>query len=114
MIAWENWKKAADLPARLKAEIEQFVLSATLFTDKRAKVTDWRGPKAAADAERLAFERDAEAAPPFVAATDASTTTAAETISVTIISGHMETNGSSSTMRIHNVFMELSPRGCLE
>jgi hypothetical protein len=48
-IAWENWKKlpAADLPARLKAEIEQFFLSATFFTDKRAKVMGWRGPRAA-------------------------------------------------------------------
>jgi len=29
---------AADLPARVKAEIEQFFLSVTLFTDKQAKV----------------------------------------------------------------------------
>ena len=85
----------------MKAEIEQFFLSATLFTDKQAKVTGWLGRKrhtnwstralpagtrsaldqadqgccsafrlrvAAAffaDAERLAVERDAEAAPPF-------------------------------------------------
>jgi inorganic pyrophosphatase len=40
-------EKAADLPARVKAEIEQFFLSATLFTDKHAKVTGWRGPNAA-------------------------------------------------------------------
>ena len=40
-------EKANDLPARLKAEIEQFFLSATLFTDKQAKVTGWRGPNAA-------------------------------------------------------------------
>jgi inorganic pyrophosphatase len=40
-------EKAADRPALVKAEIEQFFLSATLFTDKRAKVTGWRGPKAA-------------------------------------------------------------------
>jgi inorganic pyrophosphatase len=40
-------EKAADLPARVKAEIEQFFLSATFFTDKRAKVMGWRGPKAA-------------------------------------------------------------------
>ena len=32
---------------RVKAEIEQFFLSVTFFTDKRAKVTGWRGPKAA-------------------------------------------------------------------
>jgi hypothetical protein len=38
-------EKAADLPARLKAEIEQFFLGA-IFTDKRAKVTGWGGPKA--------------------------------------------------------------------
>jgi hypothetical protein len=37
-------EKAADLPARVKAEIEieQFFLSATLFTDKQAKITGWR------------------------------------------------------------------------
>ena len=40
-------EKATDLPARVKAEIEQFFLSATLFTDKQAKVTGWRGPNAA-------------------------------------------------------------------
>jgi hypothetical protein len=31
----------------VKAEIEQFFLSATFFTDKQAKITGWRGPKAA-------------------------------------------------------------------
>ena len=40
-------EKATDLPERVKAEIEQFFLSATFFTDKQAKVTGWRGPKAA-------------------------------------------------------------------
>jgi hypothetical protein len=40
-------EKATDLPARVKAEIEQFFLSATLFTDKQAKVTGWSGPNAA-------------------------------------------------------------------
>jgi len=40
-------ENAADLPARLKAEIEQFFLSATLFTEKQAKVTGLRGPNAA-------------------------------------------------------------------
>ena len=33
--------KATDLPARVKAEIEQFFLNTTLFTDKQAKVTGW-------------------------------------------------------------------------
>jgi nicotinamidase-related amidase len=40
-------EKATDLPARVKAEIEQFFLSATLFTDKQAKITGWSGPNAA-------------------------------------------------------------------
>jgi inorganic pyrophosphatase len=40
-------EKATDLPERVKAEIEQFFLSATFFTDKQAKITGWRGPKAA-------------------------------------------------------------------
>ena len=40
-------EKATDLPARVKTEIEQFFLNATLFTDKQPKVTGWRGPKAA-------------------------------------------------------------------
>jgi len=46
-LARSKLEKTADLPARLKGEIEQFFLSATFFTDKRAKVTGWRGPKAA-------------------------------------------------------------------
>jgi inorganic pyrophosphatase len=40
-------EKAKDLPDRLKAEIEQFFLNTTFFTSKAAKVTGWRGPKAA-------------------------------------------------------------------
>jgi len=40
-------EKVTDLPARVKAEIEQFFLNATLFTDKQAKVMGWRGPQVA-------------------------------------------------------------------
>jgi inorganic pyrophosphatase len=49
MPIWQDriLEKATGLPARVKAEIEQFFLSATLFTDKQAKVTGWRGPNAA-------------------------------------------------------------------
>jgi len=42
-----EFEKAIGLPDRLKQEIEQFFLSATFFTSKDAKVTGWRGPKAA-------------------------------------------------------------------
>jgi inorganic pyrophosphatase len=51
MPVWHNrmgeLENASDLPSRLKEEIEQFFVSATLFTDKKPKVTGWRGPKAA-------------------------------------------------------------------
>lgn len=40
-------EKAKDLPNRLKAEIEQFFLNATFFTNKDARITGWRGPKSA-------------------------------------------------------------------
>ena len=40
-------EKVKDLPNRLKAEIEQFFLNTTFFTDKDAEITGWRGPKAA-------------------------------------------------------------------
>jgi inorganic pyrophosphatase len=40
-------EKAAELPQRLKQEIEQFFLSATFFTGKDARLKGWRGPKAA-------------------------------------------------------------------
>jgi inorganic pyrophosphatase len=40
-------ERAADLPSRIKEEIEQFFTSATFFTGKKAKVMGWHGPKAA-------------------------------------------------------------------
>jgi inorganic pyrophosphatase len=50
MPVWHDrmgeFENASELPSRLKEEIEQFFLSATFFTDKNAKVTGWRGPKA--------------------------------------------------------------------
>jgi len=36
-----------DLSARLRAEIEQFFLGATLFEDKDAKILGWRNARAA-------------------------------------------------------------------
>lgn len=49
----------------------------------------------------------------LVAATDALTTTVAVTMSVTIISRSVATNGSSSTMRMRNIFMDRSLGGRL-
>jgi inorganic pyrophosphatase len=39
--------KAAELPDRLKEEIEQFFLSADFFTAKAPAIDGWKGPKAA-------------------------------------------------------------------
>jgi inorganic pyrophosphatase len=51
MPTWHDrlgeFERAKQLPDRLKAEIEQFFLSATFFTGKKARITGWRGPKAA-------------------------------------------------------------------
>jgi hypothetical protein len=35
------------LPDRLKEELEQFIVSATFFTGKDARIAGWRGPNAA-------------------------------------------------------------------
>jgi inorganic pyrophosphatase len=42
-----EFQKASGLPDRMKEELEQFFVSATFFTGKDARVTGWRGPKAA-------------------------------------------------------------------
>jgi inorganic pyrophosphatase len=47
MTGWESLRSANGLPQRLKAEIEQFFLSATFFTGKDARIEGWRGPRAA-------------------------------------------------------------------
>jgi inorganic pyrophosphatase len=41
------FERVADLPERLRQEIEQFFLSATFFTAKNLKVLGWKGPKKA-------------------------------------------------------------------
>ena len=38
--------RPADLPARIRIEIERFFLSATFFTPKNASIKGWRGKKA--------------------------------------------------------------------
>jgi inorganic pyrophosphatase len=52
MPAWHDrmgdFERASDLPARLRAEIEQFFLSTTFFTAKNPKIIGWKGPKRAA------------------------------------------------------------------
>ena len=51
MPTWHDrlgeFEKASGLPDRLKKELEQFFVSATFFMGKDARVTGWRGPKAA-------------------------------------------------------------------
>ena len=55
MIAMPTWhdrmgefEKAADLPARLREEMEHFFLDATFFTAKNPKKLRWRGTNRAA------------------------------------------------------------------
>lgn len=42
-----EFQAASDVPARLRAEVEQFFLSTTFFSAKNAKVLGWRGRKEA-------------------------------------------------------------------
>jgi inorganic pyrophosphatase len=48
-------EKAAQLPERLKAEIERFFLSADFFTCKHPKIESWKGPHTAEKAIRDAL-----------------------------------------------------------
>ena len=43
----EEFERAADLPARLRKEIELFFLDATFFTNKNAKILGWSSPQKA-------------------------------------------------------------------
>jgi len=43
----EELERAADLPARLRKEIELFFLDATFFTNKNAKILGWNSPQKA-------------------------------------------------------------------
>jgi inorganic pyrophosphatase len=51
MPTWHDrfgeFEKAAELPDRLKKEIEQFFLSTDFFTHKHPKIEGWKGPSAA-------------------------------------------------------------------
>lgn len=51
MPSWHDrlgeFEKAAELPDRLKKEIEKFFLSADFFTHKHPRIGGWKGPKAA-------------------------------------------------------------------
>src|SRR5262249_1324408 len=54
IIAMPTWhdrlgefEKAADLPPRLREEIEQFFLDVTFFTAKNAEVLGWKGARKA-------------------------------------------------------------------
>jgi len=44
----DGCEDVADLPERLRAEMEQFFLSTTFFTHKHAAIRGWKGQKAAA------------------------------------------------------------------
>ena len=44
----DGCEDVGDLPERLRDEMEQFFLSTTFFTHKRATVRGWKGHKAAA------------------------------------------------------------------
>jgi inorganic pyrophosphatase len=49
-------ERAADLPERLREEIEQFFLSTTFFTAKNPKMLGWKGPKRATEIIRKTHE----------------------------------------------------------
>jgi hypothetical protein len=47
-------ERAADLPRRLRAEFEQFILSGTFFTEKDPQILGWRGLRKAEALVRMA------------------------------------------------------------
>jgi inorganic pyrophosphatase len=58
MPVWHHrlgeFERAADLPRRLRAEIEQFFLSGTFFTEKDPQILGWRGLRKAEALVRMA------------------------------------------------------------
>jgi inorganic pyrophosphatase len=55
-----EFAKAAELPDRLKKEIEQFFLSVDFFTGKDAAIDGWKGPNAAEKAIRKSLKLQPE------------------------------------------------------